>query len=317
MKMFLCSTIFSLLFFTGPACAWWGGGHQILTRAAVKSVPSLLPSFFIDNASGTAIHSIDPDAVKNPLVPYVKNTEGPEHFFDMELLGDSPQIASTRYAYIAWCCRMGKVPDRIGFLPYAIEEWTGRLAVAFAEYRRWPKSQDIKNTCVLYAGYLSHYAEDACQPLHVTVNFDGKTGPDGKSPRTGIHDKIDALIENARTGDAALITGNTPSSLPLQADSLFAVIMTAIKKSAGRIDEVYKMEPYCVPAADSTMKPQACSLAVDLGRTAVAFTASLYLAAWNLSSSIQIDNWLIRIMENSGEGINKDVKTPATPRNRH
>ena len=53
------------------------------------------------------------------------------------------------------------------------------LAVAFAEYRKWPDNPMIQHKCFLYAGFLAHYAQDMCQPLHLTINFDGLGNPTG------------------------------------------------------------------------------------------------------------------------------------------
>jgi hypothetical protein len=50
---------------------------------------------------------------------------------------------------------------------------------------------------ILYiAGVLAHYTEDAAQPLHTTVDFDGRLKPDGTSPRSGIHRKVDVEVRN-------------------------------------------------------------------------------------------------------------------------
>ena len=35
-----------LLTFAAPTWAWWGGGHETLTRASVKALPEELPEFF-------------------------------------------------------------------------------------------------------------------------------------------------------------------------------------------------------------------------------------------------------------------------------
>src|SRR5437764_832460 len=44
-------------------------------------------------------------------------------------------------------------------------------------------------------GILAHYAGDICMPLHTTVDYDGRVTADGRSPHSGIHAKVDSLIE--------------------------------------------------------------------------------------------------------------------------
>ena len=88
------------------------------------------------------------------------------------------------------------VSNRLGLLPYAIAETTYMLSLALAEHHRWPDNQAIQSKCLVYAGLLSHYAEDACMPLHATVHWDGRVLPNGQSPRTGIHSRVDGLTES-------------------------------------------------------------------------------------------------------------------------
>ena len=72
---------------------------------------------------------------------------------------------------------------------YAVAEWTEKLALAFAQHRRWPENTLVQAECLLTAASLAHYAQDLCQPLHTSVHFDGRALEGGKSPRSGIHEK--------------------------------------------------------------------------------------------------------------------------------
>lgn len=42
----------------------------------------------------------------------------------------------SRYEFIALCAKLKIRPDEVGLLPYALVEWTQRLMMAFADYRR-------------------------------------------------------------------------------------------------------------------------------------------------------------------------------------
>ena len=183
-----------LILLTAPAWAWWGGGHDILTQAAVKSLPDEVPEFFRNADKMVAHCSYDPDISKERGTPHARQAEYGEHYIDIELFGEHP-IPEGREAHIQRCAELGLKPREVGTLPYALAEWTERLAVAFAEYRKWPDNPMIQNKCFLYAGFLAHYAQDMCQPLHLTIHFDGIKQEDGTRLHRGIHEKVDSAIE--------------------------------------------------------------------------------------------------------------------------
>ena len=186
--------LFSLIF-TTPVWAWWGGGHDILTQASVKAPPRRDARIFQGPLKKMVAHcAYDPDISKEQGTPHARQAEYGEHYIDIELFGEHP-IPEGRDAHLKLCAELGLEPRKVGTLPYALAEWTERLAVAFAEYRKWPDNPMIQNKCFLYAGFLAHYAQDMCQPLHLTVNFDGIKQPDGTRLHQGIHEKVDSAIE--------------------------------------------------------------------------------------------------------------------------
>ncbi|MCD6364658.1 MAG: hypothetical protein J7M14_02160, partial [Planctomycetes bacterium] len=167
--------------------AWHEPGHERITREVAALLPPGMPAFFRAGAS-TIVHcSADPDAFTRPIAPpQLHAAESPEHYFDVELLANQTPPPN-RYDFIALCNSKGIKPNHVGMLPYAVTEWTQRLMVAFAEYRKWPDNPHVHTKCLVYAGLLAHYAEDACQPLHTTIHYDGRATADGRSPRSGIH----------------------------------------------------------------------------------------------------------------------------------
>ena len=121
--------------------------------------------------------------------------------------------------------------------PYAIAEWTERLAVAFAEHRQWPENEAIQQKCLVYAGMLAHYAQDICQPLHTTLDFDGKTQADGTVIGKGIHEQVDSAVERLDFAPEELATEQDVATF----DSLMKAITGQIKKSNWRVEEVYAL----------------------------------------------------------------------------
>ena len=182
------------LLVAAPASGWWSDSHGILTRASVLAVPEELPPFFRQGGNVAAHCSIDPDLAQNRAAPHLIHTEKPEHYLNVEML-DGQELPGKRYAYLTLCINQGVRPSKSGLLPYAVAEWTEQLAVAFAEYRRWPEVAAVQHKCMVYAGWLAHYAQDMCQPLHLTIHHHGRLTAGGGSPRSSIHEKMDSLVE--------------------------------------------------------------------------------------------------------------------------
>ena len=268
-----------------PAGAWWGGGHEAMTRASLRALPAQLPAFFRAGEDLAAHVAYDPDLLKNRAVPQLGRAEEPEHYWDVELLrGATPP--DTRYAFLDLCVRLKQKPSRVGLLPYAVAEWTQRLAVAFAEHRAWPQDSHIQAKCLVYAGFLAHYAQDLCQPLHVTQDYDGRKGADGKVQGEGIHEWMDRLIERLDL-DAGRLAA-VPR--PLAADGLMPAIWDEIETSRARLDAVYDLGPQLRGGTGKAVE----AMALERARAGVRFTASLYQCAWETSASVNLPDWLKR-----------------------
>lgn len=268
-----------------PAWGWWAGGHALLTRAAVSALPEEVPAFFRQGGAAMARCALDPDAEKNRALPHLQNAGHPEHFLDLELLKGQP-LPEKRYEFLQLCVANGLDPARVGAVPYAVAEWTERLALEFAEYRRWPDDPVIQHQCLISAGFLAHYAEDLCQPLHATIHFDGRASEGGISPRSGIHDKVDALLERLALDPEELARGQEVAST----GELMPAIAAQLAQSNALVDSVYALEG----ELENRESPRLRAFALERGRAAARFTASLYLTAWERSAAIELPDWLRR-----------------------
>ena len=287
MKRFLNVLILFSLILTTPAWAWWGGGHDILTQASVKTLPEEVPEFFRSAGKMIAHCAYDPDISKNRDMPHARAAEYGEHYFDLELIKENP-VPADRDAFIALCAEMELKPSKVGFLPYAVAEWTERLTVAFAEYRKWPDNPMIQYKCYVYAGFLAHYAQDMCQPLHLTVHFDGIVQKDGTKLHAGIHEKVDASIEMLKLDPAELAKNQQVKPV----GELIPVIVQQLKAEHSLVDRVYEL----VADYGDLKKPSPALLdfTTERSREAVRWTASLYLTAWKLSEDLRLPGWLER-----------------------
>jgi hypothetical protein len=295
-----CCTLFlPILLLVGSAGAWHAKGHDQAVRFAVaaSTQPASggaatrpaepLPGFFTDGVELIAHCSQDPDVFTQPIAPaQLNDAEAPEHYFDMELLGgDKPP--DLRSDYLELISKKGLKTLNIGLLPYGVTEWTQRLTVTFAEYRKWPDNVCIRQKCLVYAGTLSHYAADLCQPLHTTIDYDGRT-KDGKSPRSGIHRKVDALLGKV-TYDRRRVLADLEIA-PF--DKLFPAVRDQIDRSHALVDRVYDLKDLLpdmdAPAGD---EPKVLDFATDRMRACARFTACLYLTAWRDSQTIKLPEW--------------------------
>ncbi len=278
-----------LLTFTAPTWAWWGGGHETLTRASVRALPEEIPEFFRAAFAENAIAhgAYDPDLARNRSTPNARAAESPQHYFDVELLQGRP-FADNLGAHIRLCDELGTSYHSVGTLPYVLAEWTERLAIAFQEHRKWPDNPIIQSKCLVYAGFVAHYAQDMCQPLHLTVHFNGRAKPDGSSPGTGIHENVDALVGRLKLKADDL--AKDQEILPVE--ELLPAIFQQIKAGHRLVDSVYDLEEDLKNYQEPT--PALVDFTNERAREAVRWTAALYLTAWRMSNDISLPGWLNR-----------------------
>jgi hypothetical protein len=209
---------------------------------------------------------------------------------DVELLKAKP-FPKTRSGYLKLLADEKLDPKKVGLLPYSVTEWTERLAVALAEHRKWPDNPHIRTKCLVYAGFLAHYAGDLCMPLHVTIHHNGRAKPDGTSSNTGIHAKVDSLVEKLGVKPEELAKDQ---KLEAPAD-LFAYVLAEIESSAKLVDRVYELEPKLPPESGPwTPDAEIEAFTRERSRASTRFLGTLYLTAWKKSAGIRLPAWLKR-----------------------
>jgi hypothetical protein len=300
------------------AWGWLEKGHEKATALAV-GLAGDMPAFFRDGQDVIVAAVPDPDSFTRPIAgPALHGTESPEHFFDLEVI-EGLKIPPSRQEFLDQIHRKEIKVGQVGTLPYAVAEWTEKLAIALAEHRKWPQNKAIQAKCLVYAGLLAHYAEDLCQPLHTTIDYDGRAAG-GKSPRSGIHLKVDSLL--GRVGPdtrkksiapqidplfdldkalAAAATASAPattsSSRPVPAMArfetpLFEAIMAQLYASHELVEFVYKLEADLPANEQAELSDKAERFAQDRLSAAAVFTARLYVTAWRMSEHIALPEWL-------------------------
>jgi hypothetical protein len=274
-----------------PVRGWLLEGHHILSLSAVASLPNGVPTFFREGAKTVAHLSIDPDMAKHRGTPSVRGAEYPEHFMDREML-KVDTLPESRYEFVKLCYEHGVSPEKMGFVPYAVHEWTERLAVAFAEFRKWPDNPHIQSKCLIYAGFLAHYAADMCQPLHLTIHYDGRVQDEGEKLQKGIHMKVDGLVQFLEMKPKNLSGDQDVTPF----ESLMPDIMAEFKKGFALVDHVYNIGPRIPQYDEENWKQdtEVIAFAEDRARAATRFMARLYLTAWRLSEKLEIADYVER-----------------------
>lgn len=289
MKRIPNALILLSLILTTPAWAWWGGGHDILTQASIKALPEEMPEFFRSASAQKMIAhcAYDPDVSKNRDMLHARVAEHAEHYFDLELIKENPMPAD-RDAFIKLCAEMELEPSKVGYLPYTVAEWTQRLAIAFAEYRKWPDNPMIQYKCYVYAGFLGHYAQDMCQPLHLTVHFNGIVQKDGTKLHDGIHEKVDASVEMLKLDPTELAKKQKVKPV----GDLMSAIDKQIRDGHSLVNRVYEL----VDDYQNLKSPSSAlvDFTKERSRESVRWTASIYLTAWKLSEDLKLPGWLER-----------------------
>jgi hypothetical protein len=294
MKKHLLGAVLPLLSLSlcAPAHAWLTQGHSIIAAGAVKSLPTEVPKWFRNGVPQIAHDAQDPDIQKSKDLKFMNEAESPQHYLDTELLQGRPLPVSRKDFYKV-CAELNLDPSNVGELPYSIAEYTQRLTMTFAEARRYPKNPYIRTKALVIAGVLAHYGGDACMPLHVTNDHDGRAKADGSSPFTGIHLRVDSLIERLDMKPKDLAKGQNIQVFP----DLFPAIEAEMKKSAGKVDLAYQLESQLPPKKKEdpwTASPQIQDFTTERAREATNFVASLFLTAWRDSAKIKMPEWYVR-----------------------
>ena len=248
-----------------PASAWLARGHTLMSKASVALVAGDLPEFFSlpESARAIADASVEADALRDMGEVALRNVEAPNHYWASELLTDW-KLPADRIAFYRLCQEKNLTPSKTGTLYYTLLESLARLEVAFAQHRRWPEDPGAKARCLVYAGYLAHFAQDLNMPLHTTIHHDGRTKPDGSSPRTGIHFRMDDLPGRLDLDWNDVITDLHPQVM----ENPGKAILAQIAASNALVDRVYELNDQ-LPKRDEegwTPTPEIRELGLELPR---------------------------------------------------
>ena len=168
-----------------PAFAWGAVAHRYIMRRAIELLPAEIKPFFEHNRDELVLRANDPDLWR--VVGF--EDEPPNHQLDFGVddYGPYPFVALPR-DYDAAVEKFGvAIVRRHGLLPWRTMEEFGNLRRMFQGFVR--NQLYVGGNTVLFASTLSHYIQDAHQPLHVHNNYDGQL-----SGQTGLHSRFESEL---------------------------------------------------------------------------------------------------------------------------
>jgi len=230
------------------ANAWGNEGHRMVNRLAATSLPADVPDFLHTEAAVDEIEYLgpEPDRWRSPAEPELNAAQAPEHFIDLELADALGPLPRKRLDFEAKVFAANQRPETIGLQPWVTDEVWERLKAAMREYRNLKKqgtdTKPVEQAILFYAGWLGHYVGDGSQPLHVTVQYNGWTGPNPNGYTTAhqIHSQFETafVAANIHIGDVQA------KMTPLKAidGDLFDAYVAYLRHTFTYVEKVYQLE---------------------------------------------------------------------------
>jgi hypothetical protein len=137
------------------------------------------------------------------------------------------------------------LPEHVGLQPYIAMEVYGRLKTAFREYRHLKaegqNTEAVEQNIVFYMGWLGHYAGDAANPLHTTIQYNGWIGanPHGYTAGHQIHWQMETQFVSANL--AQLQFGDLVKS-PVRLDDPWPAYLAFLRNSHTLVEKCYQLE---------------------------------------------------------------------------
>ncbi|MFT3907845.1 MAG: zinc dependent phospholipase C family protein [Ferruginibacter sp.] len=211
----LMTTSVSVLF------AWGMYGHQHINHAAVFALPVEMRFFFYNHIDFVTEEATIPDLRKYTLNDRAEN---PRHFIDIGEQGTIPIDSMPRTMKEAKLKYDDKELQKLGILPWYIQEMMDKLTKAFKQKR--------KTEILFIAADLGHYLGDANMPLHTSVNHDGQL-----TNQKGIHSFFEAQLPEY-FGDSYNYKVNDAVYLP----DVIAASWDVVKHSNSLVDSMLLIE---------------------------------------------------------------------------
>jgi hypothetical protein len=240
--------LFCLTLMAPAARAWEHEGHTMINRLAAAALPADVPAFLQTPAAIDEIEYLgpEPDRWRSPAEPELSAAQAPEHFINLEPADALGPLPHKRLDFEALVFAAGQRPEKIGLQPWETDEVWERLKAAMRQYRTLAAAgQDTKPVeaaILFYSGWLGHYVGDGSQPLHVTVQYNGWTGPNPNGYTTGhqIHHQFEGPFVAANIHPPDIKAKMSPPTV-IQGD-MFDAYLAYLRHTATYVEKVYQLD---------------------------------------------------------------------------
>ncbi|WP_233507610.1 zinc dependent phospholipase C family protein [Adhaeribacter pallidiroseus] len=216
-RRFLISLLLLLL---PPQVFSWGFfAHQRINRLAVFTLPPEMIGFYKQHLAYLTENAVNPDKRR-----YMLPQEGPRHFIDLDVYGDSAALKLPR----TWQAALTKFTEdslmKHGIVPWHINRVKNQLTEAF-------KQHDQLRILQISAD-LGHYVADACVPLHTTHNYNGQF-----TNQRGIHGLWESRLPELLADQYDFLVGPAQYINQPQVQA-----WKIVQRSNGALDSVFRFE---------------------------------------------------------------------------
>lgn len=234
------------------ACAWGNEGHRMINRLAAANLPAEVPAFLRSEAALSEIEYLgpEPDRWRSPGEPELNAAQALEHFIDLEPADALGPLPRRRLDFEAKVFASGQRPEKLGLQPWEATEVWERLKAALREYRRLAAAgpsaaadtRAVEQAAIFYAGWLGHYAGDASQPLHTTIQYNGWTGPNPNGYTTAhkIHWQFEGPFVGANIHAPEVQAKMSPAHA-IDGD-MFDAYVAYLRHTSTYVERVYQLE---------------------------------------------------------------------------
>jgi hypothetical protein len=240
--------LFALIATAPAAHAWEHDGHTMINKLAASALPADVPAFLRTPAAIDEITYLgpEPDRWRSPAEPELSAAQAPEHFIDMELADALGPLPRKRLDFEAMVFAAGQRPEKIGLQPWETDEVWERLKAAMRQYRflaaGGQDTKPVEAAIIFYAGWLGHYVGDGSQPLHVTVQYNGWTGPNPNGYTTGhqIHHQFEGpFVADNMHGPEVQAKMTLPRLIE---GDMFDAYVAYLRHTATYVEQVYQLD---------------------------------------------------------------------------
>lgn len=140
---------------------------------------------------------------------------------------------------------------------------------------------------LFYAGWLGHYVGDGSQPLHVTVQYNGWTGPNpnGYTTEHTIHSQFETAYVDAVVSEGEVQALMTPAH-PIGDE--WDDYLAYLRHTSTLIEKVYQLDK--LHGFDGTGTPEAKQFTEERLAAGASMLRDLYVAAW-VKSADPVPDW--------------------------